>query len=57
MSPKYFCYFCETICCHEIVKIAQSGHTDYNEKIIGSCFSFIVTQVADFQTGRIKEWR
>ena len=26
--PKYLGYFCETNCCQEPVKIAQSGHTD-----------------------------
>ena len=27
MSPNYLSLFCKTICCKELVKIAQSGHT------------------------------
>ena len=27
--PKYLCYFYKQICCKELSKIAQSGHTDW----------------------------
>ena len=31
MSPTYLGFFCETFFCQELVKIAQSGHTDEEE--------------------------
>ena len=45
-------YFCETICCPKLVKIAQSGHTDFNIKaptsktlIVTACFSGTETTI------------
>ena len=39
-SPIFFGYFCYQICCQELSKIAQSGHTALNPTSLASHLQF-----------------